>query len=187
MLKKLVAVLIAVFVAVPCAGAMDVAGVNLSDTLTVHGNKMLLNGAGVRSKFFMDLYVGALYLMEKGGDADGIVAGDQPMAISLNIISSMITSEKMESATRKGFENATGGNTAPIEQQIEKFIAVFKEKINVDDVYHFVYIPGKGVEVYKNTKLNSLLAGIEFKRALFGIWLSDKPAQSSLKKEMLGL
>ncbi|MEA3471658.1 MAG: chalcone isomerase family protein [Thermodesulfobacteriota bacterium] len=28
--------------------------------------------------------------------------------------------------------------------------------------------------------------GLEFKKALFGIWLGDKPAQRSLKKEMLG-
>lgn len=187
MLKKLVAALIAVFVMISYTGAMEAAEVKLSDNLEIRGTKLLLNGAGVRSKFFMDLYVGGLYLAEKSSDAAKIVAADEPMAISLNIISSMITSEKMESATRKGFKNSTGGNMAPIEQEIEKFIAVFKEKIEINDVYHFVYMPGKGVEVYKNSKLNSLLTGIEFKKALFGIWLCDKPAQSSLKKEMLGL
>jgi hypothetical protein len=32
----------------------------------------------------------------------------------------------------------------------------------------------------------TVVRGIEIKKALFGIWLSDKPAQASLKSEMLG-
>ena len=47
-------------------------------------------------------------------------------------------------------------------------------------------VPGKGVEAYKNGALASVTKGVEFKKALFGIWLGDKPAQKSLKKEMLG-
>ena len=92
----------------------------------------------------------------------------------------------MEKATREGFVKATGGNTAPIEAQIEKFISVFKEKINENDIYDLIYVPGKGVEVYKNDEYKSLTEGLAFKQALFGIWLSDKPVQKRLKEEMLG-
>ena len=54
------------------------------------------------------------------------------------------------------------------------------------DVYDFVYVPGKGVEIYKNGQMASTIQGLEFKKALFGIWLCNKPAQESLKEEMLG-
>ncbi len=37
---------------------------------------------------------------------------------------------------------------------------------------------------YSSSKVN--IKGLEFKKALFGIWLCDKPAQKSLKQEMLG-
>ena len=47
-------------------------------------------------------------------------------------------------------------------------------------------MPGRGVEVYKNQEKGSLTEGLIFKQALFGIWLGDKPAQRSLKKELLG-
>ncbi len=99
----------------------------------------------------------------------------------------MITSKKMEKATREGFEKATGGNIGPIQVQIEEFISVFKEEIKEGDIYDLIYVPGKGVEVSKNNESRSMIKGLPFKKAMFGIWLSDKPAQKSLKKAMLSL
>ncbi|MDH3897194.1 MAG: chalcone isomerase family protein, partial [Deltaproteobacteria bacterium] len=55
-----------------------------------------------------------------------------------------------------------------------------------DDRYDLIYVPGKGVEVYINGEYASVTEGLSFKKALFGIYLSDKPAQKSLKKAMLG-
>ena len=109
------------------------------------------------------------------------------MAIQLRITSGMVTSEKMESATREGFENSLNGETAPLRQSIEDFIGVFREKIEKGDVYAFVYSPGKGTEVFKNGKVSKVIEKLDFKKALFGIWLCDRPAQESLKREMLGL
>ncbi len=186
MLKKLLMGLLVVFMMVSLCGAAEVAGVNVPDSIKAGQDSLLLNGAGVRTKFFMDLYVGGLYVKEKGMEAAEIVAADEPMAMRLHIISGLITSDKMESTTREGFENATGGNTAPIQDEIDNFIAVFKEKIEKNDVYDLIYVPGKGVETYKNGTYASVTKGLEFKQALFGIWLGDKPAQKSLKQEMLG-
>ena len=170
----------------PAINAKEIGGINMPESLESGRAKLMLNGAGVREKFFMDLYVGGLYLQEKSQDAKAIIEADEPMAIRLHIISSMITSKKMEKATREGFENATGGNTEAIKVQIEEFISVFKEEIKEGDIYDLIYVPGKGVEVSKNNKSRSIIKGFPFKKAMFGIWLSDKPAQKNLKKEMLG-
>ena len=132
----------------PVCNAKEIEGVNLPESLEVAKSKLILNGAGVRSKFFMDLYVGGLYLENKSNNPQEIIEGDEPMAIRLHIISSLITSKKMENATREGFENATKGNTEPIKIQIEEFISVFKEKIEEDDIFDLFYLPGKGLEVY---------------------------------------
>lgn len=161
--------------------------VTLPDTLSTHHGRLILNGSGVRSKFFLDLYVGGLYLRQKESDPQKIIAADQPMAIRLHITSSLITSKKMEDATREGFEKATGGELEPLNSRIEQFIAVFKEEIRDGDVYDMRYAPGAGVAIVKNGKLYSVIPGLDFKKALFGIWLGDHPAQESLKKAMLGL
>ncbi|MBP8650899.1 MAG: chalcone isomerase family protein [Deltaproteobacteria bacterium] len=167
--------------------ALEVGKVNVPESITAGGSDLVLNGAGIRSKFGLKLYVGSLFLPQKSNDAQAIMAADEPMAIRLNIISGMITSEKMEDATREGFENATKGNIAPIKSEIESFIAVFKEPIKEGDTFDLVYVPAKGVEVYKNGEAKSVVGNLEFKKALFGIWLCDKPAQKSLKEGMLGL
>ncbi len=186
MLKKLLIVMAAVFTMTSQVYGKEIAGINLPDVLETGQTTLVLNGAGVRTKFFLDLYVGGLYLQQKSANPEKIIAADEPMAIRLHIISSMITSEKMEKATREGFTKATGGNIAPIHAQIETFISVFREKIQEDDIYDLMYLPGTGTEVYKNSDRKSLMQGLAFKQALFGIWLSDKPAQKSLKKKMLG-
>ena len=187
MSKKHVIPLVLLFITMSAVShAREIEGITMPESLEVGKSKLILNGAGVRSKFFIDLYVGGLYLQNKSNSPKEIIEGDEPMAIRLHIISSLITSKKMENATREGFENATKGNTEPIKSQIEKFISVFQEKINEDDIFDLLYSPGKGVEVFKNGELKSIIEGLAFKQALFGIWLSDKPAQKSLKEEMLG-
>ena len=166
--------------------ARDCAGIAVPDTLAVNTMTLTLNGAGVRTKFFMDMYVGALYLTAPQNDPVKILAADEPMAIRLQILSGLISSEKMEAATREGFHNATSGNTAALQNLIEQFIAVFREKIEKGDVYEMVYVPREGTRIYKNTALKTTIPGMPFKKALFGIWLCDKPAQESLKQQMLG-
>ena len=48
--------------------AMEVAGVTIPQTLELNSNTLKLNGAGLRRKFFMDLYVGSLYVETKTSD-----------------------------------------------------------------------------------------------------------------------
>ncbi|MDD3344469.1 MAG: chalcone isomerase family protein [Sulfurospirillaceae bacterium] len=168
------------------AFAKEIAGISLEPQRNMDGQTFTLQGAGVRDKFFMDLYVASLYAPKTYESASALMMADEPMSISLHIISSLITSEKMEEATREGFINATEGKTAPIAHQIETFIAIFKEPIAVGDVYDLRYSPNVGVKIYKNNTLRVSIAGLSFKQALFGIWLGDKPAQESLKKALLG-
>ncbi len=169
------------------ATAAKVGGVSLPQTLTASDQILTLNGAGIRKKFFIKLYVSALYLQDKSNNAVAIIEGDAPMAIRLSIISSLINSKKMEKATREGFENSTHGNTEPVKAEIEQFIEVFRKPVSEGDVYDLVYTPAKGTEVIKNEHLITTVEGLDFKKALFGIWLSDRPAHNNLKGMMLGM
>jgi hypothetical protein len=93
----------------------------------------------------------------------------------------------MIDAVNEGFEKATNKNTAPIKSDIESFITAFKEEIKVGDVYDINYSPEKGVSVLKNNKLVKTVGGnLAFKKALFGIWLGEDPADDDLKDGMLG-
>ena len=174
-----------VFIAVAPAQT-KAGGANLPNSVTFEGKTLVLNGVGVREKFWMDMYAGALYLNSKSSNASAIVSANEPMAIKLHMVSKMITSDRMIEAVNEGFENSTKGNTAPLKAEIVKFIGFFKEEIKINDVFDMAYLPTKGVVVYKNGNELGIIKGMAFKKALFGIWLSENPADKKLKSGMLG-
>ena len=165
--------------------AKDISGIEVADTIVLENQSLQLNGAGVRSKFFMDLYVGSLYVPAQLSSTVAVLEAPAA-AIRLNITSGMITSEKMRDAITEGFEHATAENTADIQPQIDAFMALFKEEIKEGDQFTLVANKARGVTAYKNGQEQATIEGEMFRQALLKIWLGDKPAQKSLKEAMLG-
>jgi hypothetical protein len=186
MLKRWVLLWMAVVLISPAAVAMEVGGVVLPDTLVAGTQDLALNGAGLRTKFFVKVYAGGLYLKRKSADAAAIVAADEPMAIRMHFIHDGVSSQKLIAAWNDGFANATGGATAPIQAEIDQFNGFFSEEAKAGDVYDIIYTPEQGVRVYAKGQLMGLIRGLPFKQAVFAIWLGEKPADKSLKAGMLG-
>lgn len=159
----------------------------IPSSITANGKNLVLNGAGSRTKFVITVYNAGLYLQNKSDDANKIIAANEPMAIRMKIKSGFANKEKIKSALLAGFKNSTGGNIAPIQPQINQLLgAAFKDEIAKNDVFDLIYLPGIGTQVLKNNKNMTVVQGLPIKQALFGIWLSGRPAQSSLKSELLG-
>lgn len=185
-MKKLVTVLV-MMVALSVNAQTKVAGYAMPNTVLANGTTLKMNGGGMREKMIFDLYVGVLYLESKTTDADVILNADKPMAIKLRITSGMIDKENMEEAIRDGFSKSTKGNVAPLKKDIDLLINKgFADDIVKGDVFDLIYVPGKGTIMAKNNKLLVNVKGLAFKKALFGIWLCDKPADANLKEQMLG-
>lgn len=152
------------------------------------GNKQVtLNGGGLRKKFFLNIYVAGLYLSNGSSDAQEIVKADEAMSIQLHIVSDMITSSQMISSMEDGFKKSTGGTHEKFRTEIDLLTSIFSGQIKQGDYYDITYSPDTGVGVYKNGNLNASFGDLEFKKALWGIWLGDDPVDSKLKKEMLNL
>ena len=136
--------------------AKQVGGIEMPNKLKVENTELILNGAGLREKWFLDLYVGGLYLTKKMKNAVPIMNSKEDMAIRLHIVSSLITSKKMKNAVNEGFENATNDNIAPIKKEIDEFVAVFKDEIKENDIFEMVYVDSLGTKILKNNKLKHL-------------------------------
>ncbi len=151
------------------------------------GTNLVLNGAGIRKKAgFLKLYSGGLYLTSKTNDARAIVNADENMNIKLHITSKLVSAKRMISAVDDGFEASLNGDTDPIAEKIETFKSFFSNKIVKDNVFDIAYIKGKGTVVSKNGSKVGTITGLEFKKALFGIWLGNDPVDEGLKEAMLG-
>lgn len=185
-MKTALFLLFAVVFTASAPAQTKIGGATLPNTVSYVGENLVLNGAGVREKYWMDMYAGGLYLKNKTSNSKEIVAANEPMALKIHILSKLISSEKMVEAVNEGFENTTKGNMAALSSEINKFKSFFDEEISKNDVFDIVYIPSKGVVVYKNGKEKGTIKGMDFKKALFGIWLSDNPADKKLKEGLLG-
>jgi hypothetical protein len=163
--------------------ATQAAGLN--QELKIGDLVLQLNGAGSRSKAFVELYESGLYLQQPSRDAESILAGDQPMAIRVRITSGFVSKSALTSSLMEGLEKSTGGKTADIRGDIEKFQAFLSDDVKKHDIYDFVYLPGKGLYVVKNGAIKGLVPGLAFKKALFGVWLSQDPVDPALKQAML--
>lgn len=169
------------------ASAANIAGVNMPDQLQYGGKTMVLNGAGIRKKFLMSMYVGGLYLTSKNKDGDAIMKADEPMSIRLAITSSLISPAKMKSTTLGGFQRAMGGDTSSLKKEIDQLMNSFDKGVGKGDIYELTNVPGSGVHVLRNGKLVETIRSQPFKQTLFGIWLSKTPVHAGLRAQLLGL
>ena len=185
MKKRFSACLFAVSAIFALAG--EIGGVSLPDTLQVGGQDLVLNGAGLRKKLFIKVYAGGLYLKEKSDDAQKIIEADEAMVLRMHFIYNGVSAKKLTDAWNEGFQASTGGDTASIQTEIDQFNALFTAEAKKNDVYDIIYQPDKGVEVVFNGESQGVVAGLSFKKAVFGIWLGEKLADSNLKSVKTGL
>lgn len=186
-MRLLFVALVLVGMPISSTAQTKIGGIVMPNVMKAGEEYLKMNGGGIREKFFIDLYVGVLYLQEKSSDASKIINGDKPMAVKLRVISGMVDNDNFEEALREGFDKSMKGDISPLKDEIEQIIKVgFKDDIKTGDVYDLIYLPGKGTTLYRNNKEQTTIAGLDFKKALFGIWLSDDPVDASLKKRLLG-
>jgi hypothetical protein len=167
--------------------SFDIDGVTVPRTIQFQSKTLSLNGAGGRSKMWLEVYVQALYLSQLSQDPKFIIDSDTEMAIRIEITSSMVSSNKLTKAMNNGFEKSAGDNLQTLRPRIEEFKSFLSDEITQKDVFKLIYSPiDSSVWVYKNDILKGKVQGLDFKKALFGIWLSDKPADEKLKNQLLG-
>ena len=136
--------------------------------------------------FFAKIYHSGLYLSSLNKNAQDILDADQAMAVRLEVASPMLSSDKMQGAFLASITKSTNGDIQSISSQIDKLLSSFNDKVSVGDIFDFIYIPNAGITVLKNEEQMNSILGLEFKKAFFGVWLSDNPVQENLKKAMLG-
>ncbi|CAA9202400.1 chalcone isomerase family protein [Flavobacterium bizetiae] len=167
---------------------LDVNGVTVPRKIEFQNKSLQLNGAGGRSKMWLEVYVQALYLSQLSQDPQFIIDSDTEMAIRIEITSSMVSSNKLTKAMNTGFEKSAGSNLEELRPRIEDFKKLLSDVIKEKDVFILGYNPlDQTINVYKNEVLKGKIPGFDFKKALFGIWLSNKPVDETLKKHLLGI
>lgn len=176
-----------ILLSLDAAAQVTLNDVTLPASITADGNTLVLNGGGIRKKLFFKLYTAGLYLPAKNNNAADIIGADKATGIRMTMTSSVINSDNMSEAINEGFGKSLKGNTKALQSKIDMLVSTFKsEEIKEGDLFELVYVPGIGVKASKNGKLKNTITGLDFKKALFGIWLGEDPVDSNLKNGLLG-
>lgn len=174
---------------VPHANAREVGGVELQEQVNVKGvdAPLQLNGAGIRSKFFFRIYVGALYLPQKQSSADKILQADEASRVLMHFLYDEVTREKLVNGWIEGLEaNIDANELKALQSRVDQFNNLF-ETLHAGDVVLLDYVPGEGTRVIIGGTQRGVIEGADFHRALLSIWLGRSPVTGNLKDALLGL
>ena len=181
------AALIAALVAVPGLHAAEVAGVKVADSVKVGNNELVLNGAGLRSKLFIKVYVGALYVGQKAATPAAIYDSATPRRMVLRLLRDL-DADSLHSALDEGLRNNhSPAELSDMQAQADQLAGIMKAigKVREGDTISIDF-SAEGVVVSQNGEVRGKVAGANFAKALLKVWLGDKPADTSLKKALLG-
>lgn len=168
--------------------ARELAGVAIAEQIRTYQDDLplTLNGAGLRRKFFVTIYVGALYLPEPARTTEEILALPGAKRLSMHFVYKEIAPDKLVPVWNEGFEkNLSAQQFRALRSRIANFNGLFPT-LRKGDRIDLDILPGRGVQVWINGKQRGKVAGDDFSRALLRIWLGEHPADASLKRDLLG-
>jgi hypothetical protein len=157
----LICLLSLLMVSVDSAFGKKIAGVDVPQSVTIENKALVLNGAGIRKKLFIKVYVGSLYLKE-------------------------VSKKRTVAGWNKGFaDNSSAKEIMVLQERINQFNSLFTTVYKGDEI-RLDYVPGDGTQVRINGTLKGSVSGEDFYQALLKIWLGSNPADANLKDAMLG-
>lgn len=182
------ALIVLLFCLSPFAYAAQVGNVTVDDTAHLGNSNLILNGAGVRSKFIFDLYVTALYLVEKKHTLAAVLADPAEKRIALYLMDDINADNLLYGFQHAIKKNQTEESMQAMKEEMHEFDRMGHQfgRMKEGDVIFFDYLPGTGTQITVNGSIRGTIAGAAFNHALLQIWLGDKPAQEDLKFLLLG-
>ncbi|MBH9553562.1 chalcone isomerase family protein [Inhella gelatinilytica] len=168
---------------------VEAGGVKFDTTTEVAGQKLLLNGAGVRYRAIFKVYSVGFYLKAKADTPDGVIKQEGAKRVMLKMLRDVDGKELGKAFTDGMRKNAVADERAKTINGIFKFGEIFNDmkRANSGSTIGVDWIPGTGAQVVVDGKaVGEPIKEIEFYNALLRIWLGDQPADEDLKELLLG-
>ena len=178
---------IALFVLLLATSAVagTLAGVTLPDQVDVTGQKLALNGMGLRTRLIIKVYVGGLYLPAKEKSAQKILAADAPRRMALHFIYN-VSKDQMCDAWNEGLEANTPNASAEVKKNFQTLCG-WMDGVGKGQQLLLTYLPGEGTHVEISGKAKGTLPGKPTADAILATWIGPDPAPGGdFKKAVLG-
>jgi len=170
-------------------GAADVSGVRLEDKAQVESRDVVLNGAGLRTRFrVVKVYVIGLYLPEKKSDASAVLALVGPKRAEIHMLRD-VGADTFTDALVEGMKaNHSEADYKALEPRVKELSDTMAQigEAKKDMVIALDWTGGGTILVVNGKPAGKPISGEDFYKALLRIWIGDKPVQDDLKRSLLG-
>jgi hypothetical protein len=187
-MKKLVGALLAMGtvlggLAIP-SGAASIEGVAFAERHERGALTLPLRGVGLlRYRLVFKGYVAAFYLKPDVEAAQAL--DDVPKRLEIEYLWAIAAAD-FARAQDEGIARNVDEETLERIRPAMAEMAAFYRDVEPGDRYALTYFPGRGTELALNGVPLGRVAGAEFARAIFSIWLGEEPLSQSLKNQLLG-
>jgi long-chain acyl-CoA synthetase len=168
--------------------AAEVAGIKLEDSTNVGGTALVLNGAGLRTKLMLKIYVMGLYLPAKTKSADAVINSKQARLVRL-VMKRDLGAATVWDAFDEGIQtNSSPAELKAISSELAQIEKLFKDlgEVKENDVIDVDFAPDGTTSVSYQKQSKGTIPSAELQKALLKIWLGAKPVQKDLKEALLG-
>jgi Chalcone isomerase-like len=171
-----------------CVEAAEVARLQVPDKVQVDSRELALNGAGLRKRFFFDVYVLALYLVEKKSDSAAVLALPGPKRVAIHMLRN-VGADTFSAALLEGLKaNHSEAEYQALEPRVKALtdIMVQVKEAKKGMTIALDWAGGATRVSIDGRDIGQPIPGEDFYRALLRIWLGEHPTQRDLKAALLG-
>lgn len=161
-----------------------VGDVSFDRTAQIGKMRVPFRGGGLLEFWGFDVYSAAFYVSRDKKTAQEMLADDTPRKLEIFYHRRLSMDDFIE-ATDEGIKANPNVDRGAIQEEIEEVCGCYLD-VEEADRYSIVYEPGEGTTLYLNGEMRCFIAGAEFARAYFGIWVSENALNQKLAPKLRG-
>jgi hypothetical protein len=160
------------------------AGVVFADEVSNAGQKLILNGTGLRTRLFFKVYAAGLYVNEKSKDAESILRSPAAKVLQLHFLRD-VGADTIRGAWSQGFTKNCLSLCDESQAKIALLNGLMKD-LKKGDVLSFSFRPDELAVELNGTSLGKV-EGAKLDQNILAIFLGKEPPSPELKVGLLGM
>jgi len=167
--------------------ALEIQGVSVPSTAQVNGQKLQLNGAGLRTFSLLmvpiKIYVASLYTPSAIRTASSMMSATGPMQFNFTFLRAVSQSDVVKAWTSQ-FAQSVSYTYPGYARDRDAFIAMLGPLKNLG--VEQVQLIGTNTVVFDQGTQKGTIPGQDFQKSFLSLWFGSNPVATDLKASLLG-
>jgi hypothetical protein len=166
---------------------MKLAGIELTPKININRTDLFLNGAAVRTKFFIQTYIISLYAAKSITDEQSAVESNTERSLRMQIITPLATSKAVSENIQNGMKDGLGSLYQQQKELVEDLRRVIENSgIQYKDIIDIYYTSKGELKLFKNeSEIYHNKNGKLFAETILNMYVGKNPKDKKIKEALL--